>query len=514
MLAFRFDDAYITVRYAQQLARDGVLSFNPDDRIDGYTSVGWTLLLALCERVGLDGAAWMSTLSRLFGGLAIVAGMAVARTLGASWALTIAVAALGPLFTPGFVVWSVPGMEMPLAACCYAAALAAMLGQTTRTRQTRAGVQLRAFLLMAAFLVRPEGALLAGMLAAVDVLLLWHEHRAAPIAAKCRVLAPYLAVGLVLTAWSTWRWGFYGHPLPNTFYAKAPTPGLIQRGVEDAEAFLRLRAIWLTPIAALVTLVLSSLGSTPRAGGRTGGSLRTRLVLVVFAAWFCSVFVVYARSGGDFPGFHRFYQPLVPVSYGVIAAAISRAARGLVGKLAGSYRWPPHVADVVVAAACGTFLVASDRDALSTAFAHDVGLIRGQTDAVNEWERAGTALRAAWDRESREPMRMAVRAAGVLPHAARADRVYDTLALNNPDVAHHNPPVRDVPAHQKEATEAQILAWSPNVIVGHPVTAGVDMTGAPPAWCDSAAFRQAGYRFRCVPMNGGGFFCFWQRTEP
>ena len=45
--AFRFDDTYITLRYAENLAHHGRLSFNLDDRVDGYTSPAWTLWMAL-----------------------------------------------------------------------------------------------------------------------------------------------------------------------------------------------------------------------------------------------------------------------------------------------------------------------------------------------------------------------------------------------------------------------------------------------------------------------------------
>lgn len=51
---FRFiqDDAFITYRYAQNLAKGHGLVLNPGERVEGYTNFLWTVLHALPERMG------------------------------------------------------------------------------------------------------------------------------------------------------------------------------------------------------------------------------------------------------------------------------------------------------------------------------------------------------------------------------------------------------------------------------------------------------------------------------
>jgi len=40
------DDAFISFRYAQNLVDGNGLVFNPGERVEGYTNLSWTLLMA------------------------------------------------------------------------------------------------------------------------------------------------------------------------------------------------------------------------------------------------------------------------------------------------------------------------------------------------------------------------------------------------------------------------------------------------------------------------------------
>ena len=53
--SFLCDDAYISFRYARNLAEHGLLTFNvaPVEYVEGYTNFGWVLILALGHLLGL-----------------------------------------------------------------------------------------------------------------------------------------------------------------------------------------------------------------------------------------------------------------------------------------------------------------------------------------------------------------------------------------------------------------------------------------------------------------------------
>ena len=46
LYSFKTDDAYITFRYATRLANGQGLTFNPNERVEGFSNPSWTLLIA------------------------------------------------------------------------------------------------------------------------------------------------------------------------------------------------------------------------------------------------------------------------------------------------------------------------------------------------------------------------------------------------------------------------------------------------------------------------------------
>src|SRR5580698_4569692 len=64
--SFTIDDAYISFRYARNLARGLGLVYNAGEHIEGYTNFFWTVLLAGGIRLGLDPVL----LAKVLGGLA------------------------------------------------------------------------------------------------------------------------------------------------------------------------------------------------------------------------------------------------------------------------------------------------------------------------------------------------------------------------------------------------------------------------------------------------------------
>jgi len=49
-----YRDAMISARYAYNLAHRGDLSWNPADRIEGFTNLGWTLVMSLPHWFGVE----------------------------------------------------------------------------------------------------------------------------------------------------------------------------------------------------------------------------------------------------------------------------------------------------------------------------------------------------------------------------------------------------------------------------------------------------------------------------
>lgn len=269
------DDAYISYRFARNLAEGNGLVYNVGEYVEGFTNLLWTLLLAAGLELGLD----VKTAAHVLG---------VTSGLGLLWA-TYALAAAGlddhrrwiagippwiVLASLPFATWTLSGMETPMFAALVTAALAAEV-------RARAGWMTLALAL--ATLTRPEGVLVAAVLLGFAWLRgdeLWGSR-----------WAPGVVYASVLLALTVFRLGYYGVPLPNTFYAKVG--GVREgRGLWYLQESLRTGAGYLVLPAALMALAARWRCSA--------------VLIVVFTAYVC-------RVGGDAFAYARFFMPLLPV---------------------------------------------------------------------------------------------------------------------------------------------------------------------------------------------------------
>ncbi len=203
---FVSDDAFITLRYADNLASGHGLVYNPGDRVEGFTSPLWTIGLAACGAAGLD----MLLVARIGGVLAGVISLLLAYRLFALLQPGKA-APLAALFAPlvlacngGFACWAGSGMETTLFVCTILGGTVALLAD--RPAQAIGWT-------VACLLTRPESLLVFGLFG------LWQLLRLRATGWR-RFLAWVLpCLGAVLLLFGCRYW-YFGEWLPNTYYAK------------------------------------------------------------------------------------------------------------------------------------------------------------------------------------------------------------------------------------------------------------------------------------------------------
>lgn len=288
------DDAFISYRYARNLADGHGLVFNVGERVEGFTNLLWTLLVAAGIRLGFYAEAVGRALGWASAALLMAASHLLARSVlqrRHRWLAAIAVpltAAPVPV-----TVWSQSGLETPLfAALC-------VLALWRSARNDFAGAITFCGL---ATLTRPDGVLLSACV------LLAHAGRLLRDRRAWIWVAVYAWTVLALTLF---RLAYYGSPLPNTGFAKigGVSPG---SGLFYVVVFLRDGALWLVPPACF------GLAREPR--------LRA-------AALFAAALVAYVIAiGGDALGYSRFLVPLYPLlAAGGLVAASRALARPLLG---------------------------------------------------------------------------------------------------------------------------------------------------------------------------------------
>jgi hypothetical protein len=294
---FLGDDAFISFRYARHLASGEGLTWNPGERVEGYTNFLWVVLIAGAMRLGLQPEVVAPTLGIAAGAL-VVGGLAAftARLTPPAGLLSLVPTAF-LASSRTFTAWCTGGLETMLFTLLVCSATWVAIEE--RRRETRVRV-VSAALFAAAALTRPEGLLFGGV-CGVWILanLVWDRRSAVPFLFWAAVF------GGITGAHFLWRHEYYGAWVPNTFTAKVPAPWW-DHGLTYAWLFTRAYGLPLfAPVVAVALLKRPDRDRTLIAA-----------TILAYATYVVGV-------GGDRFEF-RFWIPVLPFSYWLVVDSVRR----------------------------------------------------------------------------------------------------------------------------------------------------------------------------------------------
>lgn len=314
------DDAYVAMRYAQNLFEGNGLVFNLGERAEGYTSFLWvvvmTPLYGICRALNLDFIAWVGRTNILIAVFEVWLIAAVGRRLwGESRASLVAVlTVIGVCFVDNaFTVWPGLGVEGHFLGMWMLLALWAM-GSASPRRALLTGLALTG-----AHLTRPDTALFNAILI-VSLALFRLVPRLRASEAKdgwrrfsWRELGVTLGVWVgVLGIYLVWRHDYYGWLLPDVVPSEVNELGAGARGEAHIMSFFVER--YRVPIFALLALVI------------------TRRVELVVTTLYLVAHLAHLRTVGDHASANRALVALIPMfalALGVVAYGIATRVRQL-----------------------------------------------------------------------------------------------------------------------------------------------------------------------------------------
>ncbi len=440
--SFLCDDAFITFRYAQNLAGGHGPVFNQGERVEGYTSYLWMILMAAVIRLGGVPEFWSRFLSLLFGiGSIILLIRWVTIRLGRS-AQALAPVALLVLCAP-FVVWSSGGLETTTAAFLVLASLI-LLFRFHDTRDLRRLVGASS-VMAAAVLTRPETILIAAV--STGYILVMILRRIWPRRAFAIYILP---AALIVGTHLVWRWSYYGKLAPATFYVKRPGFDLILYGAKYLGRFGLESGLWL-PIGAVFLLLWRS----------GAGRMSARTIFLLAAILLFLVWIVY--SGGDFMVMGRFFVPVVPAIVLLIAELCHEAWPSIRGT-----RRKAALFTIVVLYAAGNFYALYDSQrSYSTGTLDSIGQLK---EYRKEWTEAAMLVR-----EVAQPTdTIAVSAVGIIPYLTHLPTL-DILGIIAPDLdKYERRQATRRPGHWLSISPKYFFSLRPQFFLGHPHLSGKD----------------------------------------
>ena len=216
---FLTDDAFISFRYARNLAHGFGLVFNPGlERVEGYTNFLWVVLLAGLNRLGVAPEAAAGPLGVLFTVAlwAMVAHFSLRRVAepNHAWPALVPLALLA--LTRSVAVWSSSGLETRCFEFLVIAGVLRLLVELEGLERGAPRPPLAWLLFALAALTRPDGLLISGAVLAAGAA---YVARRAP-AELGRFVSRQIPFALVVGAHALFRRAYYGDWLPNTYYAK------------------------------------------------------------------------------------------------------------------------------------------------------------------------------------------------------------------------------------------------------------------------------------------------------
>jgi len=447
--------------------------YQPGERVEGCTSLGWAGLLALATRWGLDIDGAAKGIGLLCTLLTLPAALGLARRVTsqshAAWIAPFALAV-----SPLFAAWACAGMEAPLVAALLVWAVREHVVDAERERRVPLGALLFGLLVW----MRPEGVLFAtaGLFSLLTGSEPWRlrAHRAFRFGVIAAIVAVPFWIG---------RWSYYGHFFPNTFYAKIDAHGVpFTRGLHSlmdlatclGAGFLALvllpvlRARWKESVWRTLWLVIGSyLGYVVYVGGDV---LHLRFYVHVFP-----LIAVCAAAGAGI---------LATVLEGLRPALAHRLGALVVGMLAAGWTAFAYQRDAVALAA---------RDQFGAGYVvQNASNIRQANIPLGQWleRNAGPdALMATWD-------------IGAIGYYSRLP-IVDLYGLTDSTLARLN--------HQgasKRECALYLERRSPTLIVAYGAGAFAQLGWVHPEWL------KANYTVHSVWKNGsGGALVLFERND-
>ena len=311
-----FDDAFITYRYAKNLAMGHGITWNPGHPpTEGYTNFLLVVFLAPFIKAGLDPLL----VTRILSYLSIVAMtwilfVVAKRQYSCTTTTGIMIAAL-ILLVPQTRNLCLVGLETIIYALFLL--IAFLMGiRFLDSRRTFHSVSFSVLVILT-MLLRPEAALIYPI-----VLVLYFTHRGAGQAIEIKPMI--LGLGILLALGGTymaWKALHFGHLLPNPFYIKVSDNAFISSlGAESVKTFITRNAILL---ALAYASLMYSFSATTYHRQKTRISILLGLSFItVYACFFVRTDTLMDING-------RFMYPLLPILICLTIPALSAALTAL-----------------------------------------------------------------------------------------------------------------------------------------------------------------------------------------
>lgn len=321
-LAVIADDSFIGFRFAKNIAEGNGLVWNVGESpVEGYTNFLWIIICSVAILTGINLIAFVQITGIVFSIIILIYIYYFCSKLLEfdSYSSLIACAFLA-LAGP-FATWAASGMETNLFALFVVASCYHEISYW-KSRRRAALILSFAFCLLAT-LTRPEG------LGIFIILLIIHSYRALR-ENNSKEFINYLVLALIIFVipfliYFIWRNSYYGFLFPLTYYAK--TGGGVLQWIRGAKYLMFFIIHFILPLIPLLILLIWEKSELIKGMKfisiiRINSQIISNKYGIILCGVMCIAYSGYiVLIGGDYMAMYRFFVPMLPFIYILIAAA-------------------------------------------------------------------------------------------------------------------------------------------------------------------------------------------------
>ena len=206
-----FDDAFIFFRYAENLNNGNGLVYNVGERVEGYTSFLWVILMAFGDLAGFNIILFSKIMGLIFASGCVLLTAFSYKFTDVIKPVTASTATFFLGTTGIFLPWGVSGAETTMFA--FLILLSVLYYMSIRSSGSPCDFSLLGAIAAVSTLTRPEGAL-------IFLIIILDQISSSQTRKRSVYRHSIFFFILLVIPHFTWRLIYYGYPLPNPFYAK------------------------------------------------------------------------------------------------------------------------------------------------------------------------------------------------------------------------------------------------------------------------------------------------------
>lgn len=428
---FLQDDSYIVFRYAYNLAKGNGLVWNIGQRVEGYTTFLYTLIMSVPIYFGLDVGMASFILGLFLFAVSLFFTYRLSLFIFDREISLIAVFLLGTNYT--FSIYATGGLGTQLQTSTFVISFYILLNSLREGDWGWRKMSLLSLSLSAALLTRLDSGLLVLVVFPIAVFFIIKTKHTQ----KESLIALAMPLVILVGGWLVWKVYYYGDIFPNTYYVKVGTAPPFKRGISFVRGFIFSYLLVPFPIFFLAAFkqIISD---------------KSKFILLSFSGLICLWLGYIVRIGGGFMEY-RFMVPILPFVFIIITWLLFVFIKQRELRLA-----------LIVLIILGYFHHVIADTEIEPLRIKSVGRMDPNWTPLEDIGNVlGKSLNYSKD------VTIAVTGAGVIPYISRL-RSIDMHGLNDKWIAKNGRIVKDKPGHTRVVRLEYLIKRKVNLIVANP----------------------------------------------